>query len=122
MQGGIQHEQLFAIFSGSGKLLESPRKLIGKDLCWFAEQANHGDQTFVGIAINADDPKVQRDSNSYWVASRARLIVTRNDIFAVSEFRDSRAPRLRRLLDDVSVAVISRGEARVMLAPAHKDR
>ena len=118
MQGIIQMQEFFAMFAGSGKLMKPPQRLSGKIFLAVRELVvRYGHQLVVAVPMEPGDPQA-RDSNPYWVANRARVIVNRDGIFVVSEFRDSQAPQLQRSLDGVTVTAIGRKEARRMLAPA----
>ena|SRR3989344_2065911 len=117
MQGIIQMQEFFAMFAGSGKLLKPPQRLSGKILLAVRGLVARYGQSVVAVPMEPGDSQA-RDSNPYWVANRARVIVNRDGIFVVSAFWDSQAPQLQRSLDSVTVTVIGRKEARRMLAPA----
>ena len=117
MQGIIQMQEFFAMFAGSGKLLKPPQRLSGKILLAVRGLVARYGQSVVAVPMEPGDSQA-RDSNPYWVANRARVIVNRDGIFVVSDFRDSQSPQLRRSLDGVTVTAIGRKEARRMLAPA----
>ena len=117
MQGTIQMQEFFAMFAGSGKLMKPPQRLSGKILLAVRGLVARYGQSVVAVPMEPGDSQA-RDSNPYWVANRARVIVNRDGIFVVSDFRDSQSPQLRRSLDGVTVTAIGRKEARRMLAPA----